>query len=409
MTDPFRVLCGGKTERPHVPPGTDILARRPPAPRLLRHEPSSPHGPVPVTPARVAHAREFGRPAELVFPARTLELDAICLYSNALPELQRSWRPAYQARTAQAAEVLLVRLPPGTQVSGRAGFATRCGEHFLVEQNNPDDVAALETLERRFPQAPPDEQVDAECMLIARYGEGTWGHWVVELLPKVAVCENAWPGRFRYGMPDWVLAGGPFRERILESLATYGVGEDRLVRLRSDRTYGFGRLHVLTPVYTSYVPHPDVAAVVRRTARNIPSDDPTLGKLALLRSDPRRGINNGEAVRAALEEHRFAVANVGEQGFAQQVQMFRSARTIFSVLGSSLAGLLYARPGTRVIAAAPMEFGDRFFYGILQSSPGAWWAEVRGPVRVRDDRHYRDSAFDVPVPQLRAALAALGV
>jgi hypothetical protein len=60
-----------------------------------------------------------------------------------------------------------------------------------------------------------------------------------------------------------------------------------------------------------------------------------------------------------------------------------------------------------VTAVAPARFADRFFYALMQAK-GARYAEVRGPVVGEPLPMYRDSAFEVPIGDLEAALAALG-
>ena len=51
-------------------------------------------------------------------------------------------------------------------------------------------------------------------MIVARYGFGTWGHWIGELLPKIVTVEAAFPGRFSFAIPrPMMLRGG----RIFEN------------------------------------------------------------------------------------------------------------------------------------------------------------------------------------------------
>ena len=351
-----------------------------------------------------ASIRSLGHSIEQIFPAQSVELADICVFTNAPPMLWESWRSAYAARTAQPDDVSLIQLPPDCEVSGRAGFAARLGPYLIAEQLNRDDPASLDRATALFTTGDDPIDVGPETVLIARYGEGTWGHWLVELLPKLAVCEAVWPGRFHYAVPDWVLYGGLFSNRISESMAAYGVGADRLVRIRADQVMRFSRLFAVTPVYSSMIPHPDVMEVMGQSSTTPSSHS---ARIALLRHDNRRRIHNLDEVLAILHAQDFSIVNIADQDFERQRVLFAQARTVFSVLGSGLSGLIFSPPGVRVAAVAPDEFGDRFFYGIAQTRQAAAWAEARGPAIAVDGQHYRDSSFAVPLAALQSALAAL--
>jgi hypothetical protein len=352
-----------------------------------------------------ASIRSLGHSIEQIFPARSVELADICVFTNAPPMLWESWRPAYAARTAQPEDVSLIQLPPDCEVSGRAGFAARLGSCLIAEQLNRDDPAGLDRAIALF--ATDDDPIDVgpETVLIARYGEGTWGHWLVELLPKLALCEAAWPGRFHYAVPDWVLHGGLFSSRILESVAAYGVGVDRLIRIRSDQVVRFKQLFAVTPVYSSMIPHPDVLGVMGRPFKASQAQESKSAKIALLRHDNRRTIQNSDEVLEVLHDHDFSVVDIADQDFMQQMALFATNQTFFSVLGSSLSGLIFAPAGARIVTVAPEQFGDRFFYGIAQTRQATAWSEARGPVTGMNGQHYRDSSFSVPLTALEEALA----
>ncbi len=63
--------------------------------------------------------------------------------------------------------------------------------------------------------------------------------------------------------------------------------------------------------------------------------------------------------------------------FIEQVALFREARTLFGVLGSNLIGLIYSPLGVRTVSAAPADWGDCFFHGLLQAQEGIY-ADLRG-------------------------------
>jgi Glycosyltransferase 61/Glycosyltransferase family 9 (heptosyltransferase) len=359
-----------------------------------------------------AHLKELAVEIEGIFPPAEVTLPRSDLFTNADPDFeQRLLRPAYDARIGHPSEVDLVRLPRGTMVYGKGLFITAVGNTLIHEQMPPsmgDDTSSLQVI-----LADTSGVIDVEepALLLARFGERTWGHWLCELLPKAAVCERYYPGRFRYVVPEVSIdrgLAGVMADRVLESLSAYDISVDRLVPIKTDSTYRFSALYAITPVWSDMMMHPDVLRVMEDDVRTPgASAVPTYEKVALFRGDnDRRQIANKDEVRSALHDAGFEMIEIGLQSFEQQVAIFRRARTVFSILGSTLSGLVYSPRCVGVVAAAPARFGDRFFYALMQMK-SARYAEVRGPVVTKDPTYYRDSSFGVPVGDLKTALAVV--
>ena len=79
---------------------------------------------------------------------------------------------------------------------------------------------------------------------------------------------------------------------------------------------------------------------------------------------------------------------------------------MFAVLGSDLTNLLYAPEGVRVLAAAPADFGDRFFYALVQLCRGQL-LDLRGPVTDVDEHAAHRSDFRLDMGELAAAADVL--
>lgn len=319
----------------------------------------------------------------------------------------------YPARTATANAIALAAFPPGSLVLAREGYPTLVGDALVDEQlapwlrEQPDRLAAL------LAEARPEVEIDVECVLLARYGEGTWGHWLGELLPRAVVAEHFYPGRFHYAVPEWTTRpdepGLP--ASVLGSLRAYGIPQDRLVRLAADSNYRFRALATVTSVRSDNVMHPGVLDLMRANARCDPAafgaDRPA--RVALFRQDVgRRGIANAEEIAPILAAAGFTHLEMGNLSFDAQVAVFRAASSVFCVLGSGLTGLIYAPDGVNVIAPAPENWGDSFFYPLVQLRAGTF-ADIRGPIEREDPVNRRDSTFRVPVGALREVLEMLGL
>ncbi len=94
--------------------------------------------------------------------------------------------------------------------------------------------------------------------------------------------------------------------------------------------------------------------------------------------------------------------------FAQQVCVMRASAAVFCVLGSGLTGVMYSPDQVTVIAPAPEDWTEQFFYPLVQARGGRF-ADIRGPITRVDPVNRRDSTFRVRMGDLRAALAAVGL
>lgn len=347
----------------------------------------------------IMQLRDVASLVERLADAAEVDLPAACVFSNASPDLLPALDRAYAARSAHPNAIDFVRLPAATLRGDN--FHMTVGGARVEEQIVPHQRDAAE----RGPALPKQEQIGDSAVLIARYGVGTWGHWIGELLPKAVMVERRYPGRFRYLMPARIVAQrDPVAVRVTEAFAAYGIEVDRFVPLAPDTEYRCTDLMAITPTWSDRVPHPAATTALRA----LPERDYHRYRVALLRSDDRRAITNMDAVHNLLAGAGFYAVEIGTLAFAEQVAVLRSAETIFSTLGSTLSGLIYAPAGVRVVVAVPESFLDGFFYTMVQERRGTY-AEVRGPLFSHDAQHVRDNAFRVPLGDLRRAFAATGL
>lgn len=359
--------------------------------------------------ARIGRIEDVAVSLEAAFSNEAVYLPNTVVWLQGPQEVTGRLRDAFSARTARPDGISLVRLPVGMQIYGAASYLACFEETLIAEQLPPDlqhepDLA----LSKAKSVASKTVAIDTECVLIARYGDRTWGHWLGEFLPKIAICERLHPGRFKYAVSHAVTgANDLFGRRALESCAAYGVEPDRLIALGEDSTYHFSSLWAMTSIWSDNVMHPAAARVMRQDVRPIaPSDIGAGRRVALWRGDnSRRQLTNQTLVAQYLKAQNFRDVEIGLLSFSEQVQIFQRSHCLFSILGSSLTGLVYGQPGLSVVAAAPDQFLDSFFYSLMQLN-FTRYAEVRGPV-VRPDALYRDSDFMVSVADIDEALARL--
>lgn len=348
--------------------------------------------------------------AEILLPSITLSVPNAVVYTN-VNSLNPAFgahlmRDIYMSRSCALSEVSLIALPHGATVLGGGHFvlavgSTLAAEHYPVYfSKEPDFVSGL------FDDSTPVDHVDHEAFLLARYGIFTWGHWLGELLPKAVLVETAHPGRFLFALPYQVVADSSPKLpwiRIKESLACYGIGEDRIISIRPDRNYRFSSLFAVTSVWSDHMIHPGAANLMRSEIQ-VPNDVSLPRRWAISRiASYGRNIENSAEIEAILQAGGFTIRAVGEMEFAQQVARFRQAELLFGVLGSDFANLIYSPDGVKVITAAPAIFGDRFFYALVLARKGQQ-IDLRGAVTIPDTEIAHKSSFSLDADEVAKAI-----
>jgi hypothetical protein len=345
---------------------------------------------------------------EIIFPAVDYDLPTSAVYTNET-EFDPRWAAhvlghAYKGRVAHCDAVIFGRLPKGTTLCCNHNFVLQLDGRVAVE-SLPHAMILDPSLLTVALQVPAEvEELDNECVLLTRWGHGTWGHWLVEIVSMAALVERRYPNRFQYAIADY--HGTAYEAAVRDSLHAYGIDSHRLVPVTPRRSHMLSRAHVVTPVWTDHSPHPSVLNVMRGAVRLSPYR-PGWEKVALMRRDwATRTIANSEAVERLLQAEGFTITDAATLPFLDQVRMFQSAREIFGVIGSGLAGLMYSPDDVRILAVGPALWGDRFFYALAQHR-SARWSEVRGQSQWDGNGLMRDAPFDLSIQALRDGLSKL--
>jgi len=166
-----------------------------------------------------------------------------------------------------------------------------------------------------------------------------------------------------------------FDAAILESLAAYGIGPSRLLRVQPGTIYRFQNLYDVVDIVRDGM-HPGALAAMRDTIDVPPG--PRRPVTAVMRTGTgHRRITNMDDVGSVLRRHGAAAIDPACASFADQVRAFRESDIIVGDLGSSLAACIYARPETGIVTLAPSGWYDDFFVNIFQRLQ-YYVADVRG-------------------------------
>jgi hypothetical protein len=311
-------------------------------------------------------------------------------------------------RRAHLASVDLRRYPAGTLVYGDRSYLAVAGDAIIEEQIAPWCADPVDEAQRM--QAMPDQAHDVgrECLLLARFGENTWGHWVSEMLSKAAIAERFFPGRFAYAVPWWTTerqSRRGFADAVLESLSAYGILPDRLIRMGGFQIYRFAALYDLTGFWQDG-PHPGTLESLQEVV--LPAKKGRRRKrVALVRRPPdARAVFNADEVRDFLQSEGFSAVDPGSESFASQMRLFREADLVVGSLGSGFAGSLFGGPRQRLVSLAPAGWTDGYFIRLFQHLH-ARHADVRGPAVEQNGVAPDRAPHGIAVEDLAAAMAVV--
>lgn len=340
----------------------------------------------------VVSLRQFENVIAPIFDAVRVEVPDALVFSNAdrfdAAFAAHLAQDLYAARIAECASVDLIALPQNSFVDGRS-FLTLSGGRWVREQchpsqlESPETIAALESgASLAFWAGLPVEEIAQPCLLVARYGNTTWGHWLAEMLPRAVCTERVAPGHYTYAIPGPAEQDGYhsiMHRNVLASLAAYGISRDRLLVLSPASLYRFESLAMVTSVWTQpLMLHPDVMSLMRDAIAE-PNRRPLPHRVFLKRSPAMgRTVLNADDLAAVASRHGYTPVSLEDLTFLQQTALFTNASRVVAVLGSDLTGLIYSPDGVGVVSLAPSTWGDRFFYALVQLHDGCY-ADLRGP------------------------------
>ncbi len=305
----------------------------------------------------------------MLLPAMVAGLVNPLVHLNAralgLPAFARWLHGCYAARDHTLPAVQLGRYASGTVLDGEGAFLVLASGALVAEQvpHAGEDLGAIaRSLRARADRA---VAVDRPCLLACRFGEWTWGHWLLDVLPKIVLAERHAPHRFTYAVPFGIVdpSFGGYARSVLETLAAYGVEPSRLLRVHPGAVYRFEALFDVAGV-SGKAAHPGMLEAMREVASAPLAPRPLA---AVLRTPPSiRCLVNDGPVRAMLAQEGAWFLDPSSAPFLDQVAAFRHSDVIVGDLGSNLAASIFARPGTGLVTLAPAGWPDDYFVRLFQ-------------------------------------------
>jgi len=255
-----------------------------------------------------------------------------------------------------------------------------------------------------------DEQyADISGMVFHNEGGGTWGHFIVQNIPRALLFLQKFPnGKILVPKSHFL----PNQSNFNRALTRLGIPQECLIPLERTGSYRFRELVLVDFLFDlpNQICHPLAKHLLETPFQSDFPLDPkssSADRIFIDRPDGfGRTIANRDHVEEIFRKHGFQRIVLSEKSFETQVDIWRRAKLVASTLGSDLTNLIFGNPGTRLMVLSPDWFSDSFFYH-LSIQKEMQWNELRCGEMVEKANIPHRSSFKVDPSILDTMLASL--
>ena len=269
-------------------------------------------------------------------------------------------------------------------------------DHAPGMKRGPD--GAWQTL----PLPPCQTTLDAPHLLLRQMWDVNYGHWLLELLPRLAVLDAApdeTPRMLVTGHAGLKIEASMHAVQA-QTLAAFGIAPERITRIGSAPVRVERLLFSVPLTRQPWLKAPLAIAMLEALAARQPAAPTAPTRLFVRRgAEDSRQLLNEAAVADILAAHGFVAVTPGGLDFAAQLRAFHPATHIVGTLGAGCANLVFSQRGVRFLGLAPADMQDDFFYDLVSLKAGTY-ACLHGPGRAPG----MNAAFTIDEQQLRALL-----
>jgi len=213
---------------------------------------------------------------------------------------------------------------------------------------------------------------ESPLILVSKIGYKNYGHWLVEMLPKVYLAESFFNGKAKYALIE--LDGG-MKEVVLTTLKMLGVNENRVIFFHTPAC--FTNLIYISPV--SHHPiktHPFIAEFFRgfksrlmvgKKYANLVKNKVDEKIFVIRGRGSNRQLENESVIAEFLSSRGFRIVSPGDLTLLEQVVLFGSAKVVVGVSGAGMTNIVFCKPQTNVIFLVPSSMPNLFFHNLANA------------------------------------------
>nr|WP_279184475.1 glycosyltransferase family 61 protein [Acetobacter syzygii] len=266
-----------------------------------------------------------------------------------------------------------------------------------IAQHTPEECAQGLSQILHAEQAQTVQVVTPSSLLLRKRGEQNYGHWMVELLPKLWLAEEHLP------LCSLVVPhlGGNFA-RVLRDSVALSTSFVALYHEMGVQDVAFFKELVVVDGLTNHGVYMSPLAFSRTDDMVARVPGAQARRLYLTRKNRGRTIRNEEGLIAFLQEQGFLCLDPAELTLLEQIKLFKNADCVVGVMGAAMTNIMFCRKGTRIINLAPGNMPDTFFY-FIAGLRGLDYYEIRGKLCTETESW--DSPFEIERDHLAHVLS----
>ncbi|MGO3517618.1 MAG: glycosyltransferase family 61 protein [Acetobacter cibinongensis] len=241
------------------------------------------------------------------------------------------------------------------------------------------------------------QSIEQPSLLLRKRGDHNYGHWLVEVLPKL------WAAEHRVAVTTLVVPAlaSAMQSVIRDSIALSAARHYAYLPVSTQDICFFKELvlvHGLTEhgVYMS----PQVFDRTDAMRMSLPESQPM--KIYVERTQSARRVVNAADCQKILQQKGFISVDPAHLTFLEQVRLFKNAVCVVGVMGAGMANMAFCPSGCKTVVLAPATMPDTFF-SFIAGLRRLNYTEIRGPMT--PETMSWDEPFSIDPAQLEASLA----
>ncbi len=241
--------------------------------------------------------------------------------------------------------------------------------------------------------------LEGDCYYLDVLFSSNYAHWLADELPRLASALPFLPPYTRFIVSD------PVQQYKLDSLAAFGITQDRLVPVKGYYEIRCERLWYATPA-NDMVWNLQAWVQVRDALLRMAGDvgEPASARVFISRngSPERKRLANEDELLPLIEDYGFSVVRPERMSLAQQVRALSKAKVVLGAHGAGMTNLLFSPSGTQLLELQDALFAPRLWYWKKASMLGHDYCTMIGSAK--ESKGWLDTDFTIHPDSLKQFL-----
>jgi len=249
---------------------------------------------------------------------------------------------------------------------------------------------------------PDPDKIDSKVAVLAQAGCSNYYHWMVELLPRLAILQQS-------GIDYDYLYVQLNHQFMKDSLELLGIDLESVIKPGGKHKY-IQANELIVPSMTSAFGYTPGFAVDFLRKSFIPLAQKSISKERFSKkvfisrqNSVQRKIINEDEVFALFQKIGFVRYNLEKMSLLEQVMLFHNAESIVGEHGAGLTNIVFAQPGTRVGEIFQARYDAMYWY--LSQELKLKYSCIK-TMEFTEDNGYI-SCVEVPLDQIKNLISRL--